>query len=52
MTAISLDDKFSKFRFMDGRYGPADFADLDTNIIRDYCMDLSLRSREQVEQHG
>ncbi len=40
------DNKFSKFWFADGRYGPEDFENLDIGIIRDYCLEMARRSNQ------
>jgi hypothetical protein len=40
---------FSKNRFMDGGYSVGDADDLDLDIIRDYCLALSLLSQAQLD---
>ena len=46
------DDKFSKQWFTDGRYTHADACDLDLDVVRDYCMAMSLRSLRDLERVG
>ena len=42
------DEKFSKHWFMAGRYTSADAQGLDLNIIRDYSMEMSVRSLDDL----
>jgi hypothetical protein len=42
------DDLFSKHRFMGGGYSLDDAKDLDVSIVRNYCLALSLLSREEL----
>ena len=42
------DDLFSKHRFMGGSYNLDDVKDLDVGIVRNYCLALSLLSREEM----
>jgi Glycosyl transferase family 2 len=42
------DQLFSKHRFMGGGYTREDAQDLNLDVIRDYCLKLSLRSREAL----
>jgi hypothetical protein len=42
-------EKFSKHAFMSGRYAPQDWQGLDVNVIRDYCMEMSMRSLKDLK---
>jgi len=42
------DRKFSKHAFMAGKYTAEDAQNLDMNVIRDYCMALSVQSLESL----
>jgi hypothetical protein len=45
---VHTDKKFSKHAFMEGRYRRKHMKDLEMDIIKDYCLGLSMRSLEAL----